>query len=78
MKKHSTKQLRCTESEPKIRFDVWKSIKSALIWGVKTLLKALLLRPSTWTWAMVKVPELIEKLELWAKAGISALIEFFT
>lgn len=78
MKTHSKKQLTCTERESKSQSNVWTATKAALIWVIKTLLRALLLRPSTWKWVMVKLPELIEKLELFVKDGFSALMDLLS
>ncbi len=78
MKKHSKKQLTCIEGEPTKRFDIWKVAKSVFIFGVKTILRTLLLRPATWKWAMVKLPELIEKLDLFMRESVASLIDLFT
>lgn len=78
MKKHSKKQLTYIEGELKKQFDILKIAKSVSIFGVKAILRALLLRPATWKWAMVKLPELIEKLDLFIKDSVAFLIDLFT
>lgn len=77
MKTHTKKQLRC-KSEQKKPFVFGAAAKTALIWGVKTLLRTLLLRPATWRWVMVKLPELIEKAEFFIRDVISFLIDLFS
>lgn len=78
MKNHTKKQLRCTESEQKKPFDIWSKTKTALIWGVKALLRMLLMRPSTWTWVMVKLPELIEKSELFVRNAFAFVMDLLS
>lgn len=77
MKKHSKKQLMCTESGSTKRFDIWKVVKSVFIWGVKAILRTLLMRPATWKWVMVILPEFIEKLDFIIRDSVSFLIDLF-
>lgn len=74
METQTTKQPTCDKEQTKPSWS--QKIKCAVLATVKAVLRYFLLRPATWRWLMVHVPEAFAKLEVWIKEiadGISGL-----
>lgn len=78
MQQRTTERPECSDLEKKHAGDpLGRKAKKFMVQGVKFVLRALLLRPATWHWLMVKVPEYWDKTIEMGKAVSAWLFDSF-
>ena len=80
MKSQATERPKCIKgkskksSEPQ---DAAQKPKQKITSMVKAVLRYILLRPATWHWMVVRLPEFAAKVERFVRDEIQALKDFF-
>lgn len=78
MQQRTTKRTKCSGLGKKHADDPQgRKVKKLMTQGVKLTLRVLFLRPATWHWMMVKVPEYWDKAVQMGKAIIVWFFEYF-
>jgi hypothetical protein len=75
METQTSKQPTCGKEQTKTSWS-WK-IKSVFVFTVKAVLRYLLVRPATWRWLQVHVPEAFAKVESMAKEVVELISGLF-
>lgn len=69
MKQRTTERPECSDLEQKhVGAPLGRQAKKVMVQGVKFVLRAVLLRPATWHWLMVKFPDYWDEAVQMAKA----------
>ncbi len=65
MKLQVTKRSECSEvvEQERSKGSLTQTVKAGVVKGVRGLLVSLLLKPATWRWLMVRLPEVAERAE---------------
>ncbi len=79
MKQQVTKRSECSEvgEQQSSKGSLVQKAKAGAVKGAKVLLSSLLLKPATWRWLMVNLPELSEKAENVGKQVIAWFTDSF-
>ncbi|XYJ10721.1 hypothetical protein ACSUZJ_01715 [Telluria sp. B2] len=75
METQTTNQPTCDKEQTKRPWS--QKIKTGCVWVVKAALRHLLMRPATWRWLQVHLPEAFAKLEFWVKEFIEFCANLF-
>ncbi len=78
MQQRTTERPECSDLEKKhAGGPLGRKAKKVMVQGAKFVLRALLLRPATWHWLMVKVPEYWDMAVQMSKAVSAWLFDSF-
>lgn len=78
MQQRTTKRPECSDWKKKHADDpLGRKVQKVMVQGAKLVLRTLLLRPATWHWLIVKVPEYWDKAVQMGQAVIAWFFDFF-